>query len=252
MVLEVKNVSKKFDDNEVLKNINLDIENGEIIALLGPSGCGKTTLLNMILGLTEVTEGEIYYNGKPVHNVLMKKRGFNIVFQDYCLFPHLNARENILYGLKNTQKNTDTKEITDLIELLDLRPHLDKKIHELSGGQKQRVSIARTIVMEPKVLLMDEPLSALDGMIKERIKDMIIKVAKSLSLTTIIVTHDPEEALTMADKIVVIEDGRIAQYDSPDMIIKQPANHFVKKFILNQLEIKRHNIYALFGEQHGA
>ena len=104
MVLELKNVSKKFDDNEVLKNINLDIENGEIIALLGPSGCGKTTLLNMILRLTEVTEGEIYYNGKPVHNVPMKKRGFNIVFQDYCLFPHLNARENILYGLKNTQK----------------------------------------------------------------------------------------------------------------------------------------------------
>lgn len=251
-MLALKNVSKSFNDNEVLKNINLDIENGEIIALLGPSGCGKTTLLNMILGLTDVSKGEIHFNGKPVHNVPMNKRGFNIVFQDYCLFPHLNARENILYGLKNTKKNTNSKEITDLIELLDLRPHLDKKIHELSGGQKQRVSIARTIVMEPEVLLMDEPLSALDGMIKERIKDMIVKAAKSLSLTTIIVTHDPEEALTMADKIVVIEDGEIAQYDTPNMIIKQPANQFVKKFILNQLEIKRHNIYALFGEQHGA
>ena len=182
----------------------------------------------------------------------MQKRGFNIVFQDYCLFPHLNARDNIMYGLNNLKKDPNTKEVSDLIELLELRPHLYKKIHELSGGQKQRVSIARTIVMEPKVLLMDEPLSALDGMIKERIKDMIIKVAKSLNLTTIIVTHDPEEALTMADKIVVIQEGKIAQFGTPEDIIHRPNSKFVRQFILNQLEIKRHNIYQLFGEQHGA
>ncbi|MGV3128795.1 ABC transporter ATP-binding protein [Staphylococcus simulans] len=251
-MLSLKNVTKQYDNNEVLKDINLDIENGEIVALLGPSGCGKTTLLNMILGLTEVTSGEIHFNHSPIHHVPMQKRGFNIVFQDYCLFPHLNARDNIMYGLNNLKKDPNTKEVSDLIELLELRPHLYKKIHELSGGQKQRVSIARTIVMEPKVLLMDEPLSALDGMIKERIKDMIIKVAKSLNLTTIIVTHDPEEALTMADKIVVIQEGKIAQFGTPEDIIHRPNSKFVRQFILNQLEIKRHHIYQLFGEQHGA
>lgn len=251
-MLSLKNVSKLFGKDEVLKNINLDIEDGEIVALLGPSGCGKTTLLNMILGLTEVSNGSIHYNGLPIHHLPMKKRGFNIVFQDYCLFPHLNARDNIFYGLRNMKKDPNTKEITDLIELLELRPHLDKKVHELSGGQKQRVSIARTIVMQPKVLLMDEPLSALDGMIKERIKNMIVKVAKSMALTTIMVTHDPEEALTMADKIVVIQNGSIAQFGTPEEIIHQPKSTFVKQFILNQLEIKRQHIYQLFGEQHGA
>ncbi|MHD0397903.1 ABC transporter ATP-binding protein [Staphylococcus simulans] len=251
-MLSLKDVSKTFGKDEVLNHINLDIDDGEIIALLGPSGCGKTTLLNMILGLTEVTSGSIHYNGAPIHHLPMKKRGFNIVFQDYCLFPHLNARDNIFYGLKNLKKDPNTKEITDLIELLELRPHLDKKVHELSGGQKQRVSIARTIVMQPKVLLMDEPLSALDGMIKERIKNMIVKVAKSMSLTTIMVTHDPEEALTMADKIVVIQNGSIAQFGTPEEIIHQPKSTFVKQFILNQLEIKRQHIYQLFGEQHGA
>ncbi|PTI87817.1 ABC transporter ATP-binding protein [Staphylococcus simulans] len=251
-MLSLKNVSKTYGKDEVLKDINLDIEDGEIVALLGPSGCGKTTLLNMILGLTEVTKGSIHYNESPIHHLSMKKRGFNIVFQDYCLFPHLNARDNVFYGLKNMKKDPNTKEITDLIELLELRPHLDKKVHELSGGQKQRVSIARTIVMQPKVLLMDEPLSALDGMIKERIKNMIVRVAKSMSLTTIMVTHDPEEALTMADKIVVIQNGSIAQFGTPEEIIHQPKSTFVKQFILNQLEIKRQHIYQLFGEQHGA
>ncbi|PTI66018.1 ABC transporter ATP-binding protein, partial [Staphylococcus shinii] len=131
-------------------------------------------------------------------------------------------------------------------------PHLYKKIHELSGGQKQRVSIARTIAMEPKILLMDEPLSALDGVIKESIKDMIQKIAKTLNLTTIIVTHDPEEALTMADKVVVIENGKVAQFGTPDNIINEPKNKFVEQFILDQLKVKRNHIYQLFGASYGA
>lgn len=251
-MLELRNVSKSFDGHKVLQGINLAIEKGEIVSLLGPSGCGKTTLLNMILGLTEVTQGEILYNNVEIQDKPMQKRNFNIVFQDFCLFPHLNAYDNIVYGLKNLKRDLNDKKITDLIELLELRPHLNKKIHELSGGQKQRVSIARTIVMEPEILLMDEPLSALDSVIKESIKDMIQKVAETLSLTTIIVTHDPEEALTMADKVVVIENGSIAQFGTPSEIINQPKSAFVEKFILKQLKIKRDHIYNLFGDRHGA
>lgn len=251
-MLELKDVSKSFGSNEVLKDINLNIENGDIVSLLGPSGCGKTTLLNLILGLKNVTSGKIIFNNQEIQHQSMQKRGFNIVFQDFCLFPHLDAYNNIIYGLKNQKKDPNSKEVTDLIELLELRPHLRKKIHELSGGQKQRVSIARTVVMKPKILLMDEPLSALDGVIKESIKEMIQKVSKSMGLTTIIVTHDPEEALTMSDKVIVIEDGRIAQSGTPSEIINTPANAFVEKFILNQLRIKRGNIYRLFGENYGA
>ncbi|MCE5039343.1 ABC transporter ATP-binding protein [Staphylococcus auricularis] len=251
-MLELKGVSKNYQENEVLRDINLEIEEGEIVTLLGPSGCGKTTLLNMILGLTEVSSGEIFYKNEAIQHKPMQQRNFNIVFQDYCLFPHLNAYENIVYGLKNLKRDVKDKKVTDLIELLELRPHLYKKTHELSGGQKQRVSIARTIVMEPEILLMDEPLSALDGVIKESIKDMIQKIAQALDLTTIIVTHDPEEALTMADKVVVIENGSIAQFDTPRNIINQPQSAFVEKFILDQLKVKRNHIYELFGEPHGA
>ncbi|PTL05821.1 ABC transporter ATP-binding protein, partial [Staphylococcus gallinarum] len=149
------------------------------------------------------------------------------------------------------KRNPLDKHVTDLIELLELRPHLYKKIHELSGGQKQRVSIARTIVMEPKILLMDEPLSALDGVIKESIKEMIKKIANTLNLTTIIVTHDPEEALTMSDKVVVINDGKIAQFGTPENIINNPKSKFVEHFILDQLNVKKNNIYKLFGASYG-
>lgn len=250
-MLELRNVNKQFKDNKVLNDINLSIEQGEIVALLGPSGCGKTTILNMILGLTDVTDGEIIYQGKPIHNVSMKKRGFNIVFQDFCLFPHLNAYQNIVYGLKN-KKSIDHQLYEELIDILELEPHLNKKIHQLSGGQKQRVSIARTLIMQPKILLMDEPLSALDGVIKESIKDKIQEIAKKFNLTTIIVTHDPEEALTISDKVVVIQNGYVAQFDKPENILYKPNSPFIEKFIINQLNIKRENIFKLFGEANGA
>lgn len=180
----------------------------------------------------------------------MKKRGFNIVFQDYALFPNLNAYENIVYGLKNKKGLTLEHEVQEYIEFLELKPHLTKKIGALSGGQKQRVALARTLVMKPKLLLLDEPLSALDGIIKESIKARIKSIAREYKLTTIIVTHDPEEALTLSDKILIINQGHIAQFGTPQEIIQQPSNDFVKEFILGQLQVKRENIYNLFGEHY--
>lgn len=250
-MLELKNINKAFEDGvTVLSDISIDIEDGEIISILGPSGSGKTTLLNVILGITDVTSGSIIYNGEDLTNVSMKERGFNIVFQDYALFPNLTAYKNIVYGLKNKPNISTKQETEELIKLLNLGEHLDKKIGMLSGGQKQRVALARTLIMKPKILLLDEPLSALDGVIKESIKERIKTIAKQYHLTTIIVTHDPEEALTLSDKVLIINEGNVAQYDTPEAIINTPRDEFVKKFILNQLLIKKNNIFTLFGEEH--
>lgn len=245
-MLRLENISKSYDGNIILKNINLEIEKGEIVSILGPSGSGKTTLLNLILGLTEADDGKIIYDGEDMTAVPMEERGFNIVFQDYALFPHLNAYKNITYGLRNKPDISSQDEVEDLIRLLGLEEHLDKKIEQLSGGQKQRVALARTMVMKPKILLLDEPLSALDGVIKESIKNRIKTIAKEYHLTTIIVTHDPEEALTLSDRVLIVNEGMISQYGKPEEIINTPANSFVKEFILNQLEIKKNNIFSLF------
>ena len=245
-MLELKHIKKSFDGVPVLKNINLEIEDGEIVSILGPSGCGKTTLLNIILGLTEADAGELIFQEKDILHVPMEERGFNIVFQDYALFPNLNVKQNITYGLRNNKNLATVEEVNGLINLLGLKEHLDKKIEQLSGGQKQRVALARTMVMKPKILLLDEPLSALDGVIKESIKDKIKEIARDFHLTTIIVTHDPEEALTLSDKVLIVNKGCISQYGAPQEIITRPQNNFVKEFILNQLEIKKNNIFALF------
>lgn len=203
-MLELKNIRKSFGKNVILKNISLSINNGEIVSILGPSGSGKTTLLNLILGITDIENGNLILDGKDITKVPMEKRGFNIVFQDYALFPNLNAYENITYGLRNKPNISSKEEVDDLIKLLGLEEHLNKNINQLSGGQKQRVALARTMVMKPKILLLDEPLSALDGVIKESIKEKIKTIAKDFNLTTIIVTHDPEEALTLSDKVLTL------------------------------------------------
>lgn len=248
-MLELKNVKKSYDGTPVLTDISLRIEDGEIVSILGPSGCGKTTLLNLILGIVDADDGTIVFNDEDITRVPMEKRGFNIVFQDYALFPNLNVYQNITYGLRNRPEISSRKEVEELIHLLGLEEHLQKRIGQLSGGQKQRVALARTMVMKPKILLLDEPLSALDGVIKESIKDRIRAIAGEYNLTTIIVTHDPEEALTLSDRVMIINEGKIAQFGKPEDIIEKPENGFVKKFILNQLEIKKNNIYALFAGQ---
>ena len=250
-MLELQNLSKSYGDRPVLEGISLSIAKGEIVSILGPSGCGKSTLLNLVLGLTEASAGRIVYDGEDLTHVPMEKRGFNIVFQDYALFPNLNAYENIVYGLRNFPDRATPEELHDLIELLGLERHLNQRIEELSGGQRQRVALARTLVMKPRLLLLDEPLSALDGLIKESIKTRIRTIARQLDLTTLIVTHDPEEALTLSDKVLIINEGRIAQFGTPQEIISRPADDFIRKFILSQLTIKRDNIYRLFGNFDG-
>ena len=235
-MLKLEHVKKTYDGVTILDDINLEIEEGEIVSILGPSGCG----------ITDADSGKILFDGKDITNTAMEKRGFNIVFQDYALFPNLNVLNNITYGLRNKPNISSKEEVDDLIELLGLREHLNKKIDQLSGGQKQRVALARTLVMKPKILLLDEPLSALDGVIKESIKEKIRTIAREFHLTTIIVTHDPEEALTLSDHVMIINKGNISQYGKPEEIVKTPENDFVQEFILRQLEIKKNNIYSLF------
>lgn len=203
-------------------------------------------MLNVLLGITDVTSGRILCDGEDITRVPMEKRGFNIVFQDYALFPNLTAFENVTYGLRNNPGLSTREEVDELIELLGLNEHLDKRISQLSGGQKQRVALARTLVTKPRLLLLDEPLSALDGVIKESIKQKIKQIVTQYQLTTVMVTHDPEEALTMSDRVLIMNKGRVAQYATPGEIVHAPASQFIKDFILRQLTIKRDNIYALF------
>ena len=209
-MLELKHIKKSYDGVTILNDVNLEIEKGEIVSILGPSGCGKTTLLNLILGMTDADSGSILLEGEDITRVPMEKRGFNIVFQDYALFPNLNVYQNITYGLRNKPGISSKQEVEEFIDLLGLREHLEKKIDQLSGGQKQRTALARTMVMKPKILLLYEPLSALDGVIKESIKAKIKEIAREFQLTTIIVTHDPEEALTLSDKVLIVNRGGIA------------------------------------------
>jgi len=246
-MLEIKNLVKAYNNVTILDDISVNIEDSEIVSILGPSGSGKTTLLNIILGLVNPDSGSLFYNEQDITKTPMETRGFNIVFQDYALFPNLNAYRNITYGLKNKQNISSKEEVDTLIDLLELREHLEKKIDNLSGGQKQRVALARTLVMKPKILLLDEPLSALDGVIKESIKQKIVTVAKEFKLTTIIVTHDPEEALTISDRVLILNKGKIEQFDTPSQIINNPQSSFVKDFIIQQLAIKKNNIFKLFG-----
>lgn len=247
-MLELEHIQKAFDGVPVLKDLSLQVEDGEIVSILGPSGCGKTTLLNIILGIVDADQGEIRYSGEDLTRTPMEKRGFNIVFQDYALFPNLNVQQNITYGLRNKPGISSREEVDELIDLLACgstwaSASTSSPAARSSGGP------GRTLVMKPRILLLDEPLSALDGVIKESIKDRIKTIAREYHLTTIIVTHDPEEALTLSDRVLIIDQGSISQYARPDEIVHQPRNDFVRKFILRQLEIKRGNIYALFGDR---
>ena len=247
--LHAEKISKIYPGTKALDEVSFDLLRGKVNVLIGENGAGKSTLMKMIAGIEQPNEGKMYIGDKEVffkNTTEARKHGIGIIHQELSLFPNLNVYRNITYGLKNNPKISTPQEVEELIDLLGLREHLHKKIEQLSGGQKQRVALARTMVMKPRILLLDEPLSALDGVIKESIKDKIRQIARDYHLTTIIVTHDPEEALTLSDKVLIVNQGRISQYGRPEEIIETPENDFVKEFILNQLVIKRNHIFTLF------
>lgn len=232
-IIELKNLSKNFGDNQVLKGIDLNIYENEFLTLLGPSGCGKTTILRIIAGFEEPSHGQVMFNGEDNAKVPAYKREVNTVFQKYALFPFLNVHDNVAFGLnlkKKDKKEIDEK-VTKMLALVGLAGFGNRDITSLSGGQQQRVAIARALVNEPKVLLLDEPLAALDAKLRKGMQAELKKIQKEVGITFIFVTHDQEEALSMSDTIVVMNDGIIQQIGTPMDIYNEPQNRFVANFI---------------------
>ena len=232
-LIEFRNIVKSFDGQTVLKGINLDIYENEFVTLLGPSGCGKTTLLRILGGFLDQDEGSVIFNGEEISNVPAYKRPINTVFQRYALFPHLNVYENVAFGLRIKKMSNDLiqPKVDRMLELVGLDGYQKKDVTLLSGGQQQRVAIARALVNEPDVLLLDEPLSALDAKLRKEMQIELKRIQEEVGITFIFVTHDQEEALTMSDKIVVMKDGNIEQIGTPMEIYNEPANRYVANFI---------------------
>ncbi len=233
VIIDLKNISVSFDGEQILKNINLYIRDGEFITFLGPSGCGKTTTLRIIAGFLEPDGGDVIFDGKRINGVPPHKREVNTIFQRYALFPHLNVAENIAFGLKlkKMPKEQIDKKVDEMLSLVNLKGFGGRNINSLSGGQQQRVAIARALAVDPKVLLLDEPLGALDLKLRKDMQNELKKIQQSLDITFIYVTHDQEEALSMSDTIVVMDSGKIQQIGSPTDIYNEPKNAFVADFI---------------------
>ena len=233
MYLSLKNISKKYKDKEILKNISFDIREGELICILGPSGCGKTTLLNIIGGFISDFSGDVLLSDENINNIPPEKREIATVFQSYGLFTHKNVIDNVSYGLKllKIDKNMREKRARDMLEKVGLAGYEKKKIKELSGGEQQRVAIARSMVLNPKLLLLDEPLSNLDVHLRDVMRKEIKRIQKQFGVTMIIVTHDQEDAFKLADRVIVINEGHIEQTGTPEELYKNPKNNFISSFI---------------------
>ena len=232
-LIELKGISKSYDGEKVIDGMNLYIRDGEFITLLGPSGCGKTTTLRIIGGFETADEGELYFDGKEISDVPAYKRHINTVFQKYALFPHLNVYENIAFPLRLKKKSEDeiNKRVTEMLKMVALSGFENKSVSTLSGGQQQRVAIARALISHPKVLLLDEPLGALDLKLRKDMQNELKTIQQAIGITFVYVTHDQEEALSMSDTVVVIADGEIQQIGSPTDIYNEPKNAFVADFI---------------------
>ncbi len=231
--LKIENVSKVYDKNIALNHVNLDVQAGEFVCLLGPSGCGKSTLLRLIAGLDTPTEGKIYIGDRDVTGLPPSRRNFGIMFQSYALFPNLTAYENVAYGLRNKKmRNSDIDtRVNRLFDMIKLSNAKNRLPSQMSGGEQQRVALARALATEPDFLLLDEPLSALDAKVRLTLRREICNIQRELNLTTIMVTHDQDEALTMADRIVVMNKAVIMQSGTPEQIYENPENPFVADFI---------------------
>jgi putative spermidine/putrescine transport system ATP-binding protein len=231
--LRIDQVSRSFGGKLALDRLDVTIKGGEFVALLGPSGCGKSTALNCLAGLLPLTGGAVWLDGKRVDGLPPEQRGFGMVFQNYALFPHMVVRANIGFGLKmhRTPKQEARRRVEEAISLVQLEEHADKFPAQLSGGQQQRVAIARAIVMEPPLVLMDEPLSNLDAKLRLEMRTEIKRIHQTLGLTTIYVTHDQEEALSLADRLVLLRDGQVQQVGTPEEVYTEPSNRFVASFM---------------------
>lgn len=232
-VIELKNITKSFGDNVILENFNILVKKNEFLTILGPSGCGKTTILRLIGGFEEPDSGKILFNGEDITNKEPYERKINTVFQKYALFPHMNVFDNIAFGLKikKVDKNTIKDKVKEVLKLVNLEGFENREIDSLSGGQQQRIAIARALVNEPDVLLLDEPLGALDLKLRQNMQIELKRIQKSVGITFVYVTHDQEEALSMSDTIVVLNSGEIQQMDTPINIYNEPKNAFVADFI---------------------
>ena len=246
--INIKNLEKSFGDNKVINNFNIDINDGEFIVLVGPSGCGKSTLLRMISGLESIDQGEIFLDSKLINNLIPSKREIAMVFQSYALYPHMNVFENMSFGLKMEKISKDEiqQKVNDAANTLQIEDLLKRKPKQLSGGQRQRVAIGRAITRSPKVFLFDEPLSNLDAALRSEMRVEISKLHKKMNSNIIYVTHDQIEAMTLADRIVVLNKGNIEQFGTPNEIYSDPNNIFVAEFIgspkMNIIKINKDQI----------
>ena len=252
--LSVRKVNKHFGKFQALKDVNFDVQEGEFVCILGPSGCGKTTLLRVIAGLESQSEGEINQNNKNISQLPPDQRDFGIVFQSYALFPNLTVKNNISFGLKTRKQNRDAidKRVDELLNLVGLSDHINKYSAQLSGGEQQRVALARALAPSPGLLLLDEPLSALDAKVRQHLRLEIKNLQRKLGVTTIMVTHDQEEALTMADRIILMNKGVIEQEGSPQDIYSKPTTAFSANFIGTTNLFKANKISSNSIEIHGS
>ncbi|MDX1718035.1 MAG: ABC transporter ATP-binding protein, partial [Anderseniella sp.] len=232
-IVSIRNVTKRYPGVVAVDDVSFDIQPNEFFALLGPSGCGKTTLLRMIAGLETKGEGEILIDGQPMDGVPANQRPVNMVFQSYAVFPHMTVRDNVAYGLKvtGTPAGEIAPRVEEALEMVQMGPMADRKPDQLSGGQRQRVALARALVKRPKVLLLDEPLSALDAKLREHMQLELARLQQAIGITFIIVTHDQDEALSMADRIAVMHEGSVRQIATPEGLYENPNSRFVADFI---------------------
>lgn len=231
--ITIKNAIKRYGDNTVIEGLSLDIKEGEFFTLLGPSGCGKTTLLRMIAGFNSIEGGEFYFNDTLINNVEPSDRNIGMVFQNYAIFPHLTVHENVAFGLKQRKLSKDEikTRVEEMLNTMQIGDYADRMPEKLSGGQQQRVALARAVVIKPNVLLMDEPLSNLDAKLRVDMRTAIKEIQQSVNITTVYVTHDQEEAMSVSDRIAVMKDGYIQHVGTPQNIYQRPANLFVSTFI---------------------